>query len=272
MPIKNKKRNYGLILDQPKPEDYVLGASPLALEILQEDKDWTPFLPDKEFQNLNGIEPYACVTFTLLNCIEILIKRQYGEERNYSDRFLAAVSGTKEGGNSPHTVCEFLRKVGVVPQDIWPFDGEVNSFDEFYKPIPPKLYELAKDFNREWSFKHEFVSSNHKEISKALKSSPLLISVAAWFERRGKYYRPEGGIDNHATTMFYEREGEFRRVFDTYDSPHIKDVEWASIPMTVKRFVIKKKFEKPKVNWAVDMVLPNNLLSYLTRWLKAKKF
>ena len=211
-------RNYGLRLDEVKDEDYgsqKLGAV-LPFETLQEDGDWSSFLPVKEYQNLNSVEPYACVSFTLLNCVEILIKRQYGEERNYSDRFMAAVSGTKEGGNSPNVVCEFLRKIGVVPQELWPFDSSINTFEKFYAPIPPKLYELAHEFNREWEFKHEFVPSTHEAISQAIKCSPLLISVSAWFEKDGIYYRPEGMTDNHATTMVYEREGDFRRVFDSY--------------------------------------------------------
>ena len=238
-------RNYGLKLDTPKPEDYIFGGGMVPMETLQPDGDWSGFLPVKEYQNLNGIEPYACVTFTILNCIEILIRQQYGIEKNYSDRFLAAISGTKEGGNSPSTVCEFLRKIGVVPQEIWPFDESIKTFEKFYEPIPPKLYELAQEFNREWDFKHEFVPLNHDAISAALKCSPLLISVSAWFERDGKYYRPEGMTDNHATTMMYERQGEFMRVFDSYadrqDDPAIKDIEWGAIPMQVKRFFVKRK-------------------------------
>src|SRR3990167_4962175 len=98
-------KNYGLIIEKPQKEDYIFGASPLPYEELQPDGDWTSFLPYKEIQNLNGIEPYACVSFTILNCVEILIKRKYGKDTNWADRFLAANSGTKEGGNSPNVVC-----------------------------------------------------------------------------------------------------------------------------------------------------------------------
>lgn len=240
-------KNYGLKLDTPSPEHYVFGfASNVPMTPIQMDGDWTPYLPVKEFQNLNTIEPYACVTFTILNCIEILIKKQYGEERNYSDRFLAAVSGTSEGGNSPQVVCEFLRKMGVVSQDIYPFDKDIDTFEKFYAPIPDVLYDLAKEFTEEWDFKHEFVEPTPASITRALKCSPLLVSVPAWFEREGKYYRPQGFIDNHATTMMYEREGDFRRVFDSYDTPHIKDVEWTTIPMVIKRFYIQKRVKPPK--------------------------
>src|SRR3990167_9136057 len=148
--IKRKKmmnqRNYGFHPDVQKDEDYLLGgSSPLPIEVLQANQDWTLFLPKKEFQNLNAIEPYACVSFTILNCVETLIKRKYGIETNWSDRFLAANSGTKEGGNSPNVVCEFLRKLGVVPQEFWPFHCSITSFEKFYEPIPENLKELAKE-------------------------------------------------------------------------------------------------------------------------------
>lgn len=241
----NNQRNYGLKIDEQNPEDYVFGVSPVPFEILQPDGDWTKFLPQKELQNLNGIEPYACVSFTILNCIEILIQQQYGEEVNYSDRFLAAVSGTKEGGNSAQIVCEFLRKVGVVKEDLWPFGIDIYTFEKFYEPLPPKLYELAKEFNEKWDFKHEYVPNNNEDIQKALLCSPLGISVVAWYEKGGKYYKPEGAHDNHFTTLIKARPNEYKRVFDSYDN-FIKDYEWNTAHAVIKRFYVDKKPESIK--------------------------
>lgn len=244
-------RKYGLKLDTIDPEHYVFGAnSPIPLDILQPDKDWTESLPTAEPQNLNGIEPYACVTFTILNCVEILIKRKYGIDVNFSDRFLAAVSGTKEGGNSPQTVCEFLRHIGVVPEEMWPFDSTIDSFDKFYAKLPPKLIKLAKEFNDNWDFKHEFVPTNDADISKALQCSPLLISVSAWHldDETQLFFRPQGAVDNHATTLIYEKDGQYRRVFDSYGDPYLKSIEWKATPMQVKRFWIEKKSPAAKVN------------------------
>ena len=126
---KIKIKNFGLKIDYPKASDYVLGGiSPVPKENLQPDKDWTLFLPDTEKQN-KGFETYACVSFTILNCVEMLILRKYGIKKNYADRFLAAVSGTKDGGNSPQVVCEFLRKIGIVPEELWLFESD--SFEKF---------------------------------------------------------------------------------------------------------------------------------------------
>ena len=253
------KRQYGLKFDEQKPEDYVFGGGFVPFECLQPDGDWSEHLPVKEFQNLQNIEPYACVSFTILNCIEILIKRQYGEERNYSDRFLAAISGTKEGGNTPKTVCEFLRKVGIVPQDLWPFDYSVTSFEKFYEPVPPKLYELAKEFNDEFIFKYEIVPSNHEAISKALQSSPLLFSVCGWHKNAdGLYYRPNGMDDNHATTLISTPQNRFKRVFDTYadgdTDPALKDLIWGDLPKIAFRFYVKKRITPIKGNWFTNLI------------------
>ena len=252
------QRKYGLIIDIPKKEDNVLGGfTKSPEEILQPDKDWTPYLPVKEYQNLNAIEPYACVSFTILNCGEILIKKKYGIEKNYSDRFLAAISDTKNGGNSPKIVAQFLHELGVVPQELWPFDETITSFEKFYEPIPEKLKELAKEFLNEFNFRYEFVKLNHKDISKALTMSPLLMSVYAWIlNDKGLYYRPDGETDIHATTLVYERENEFRRVFDSYadgeGDPAIKDYDWNSLPKQVMRFYISRK--ELKENWFISFL------------------
>jgi len=242
---------YGYIYAPITEPDYLGGFnSPLPKEILAENGDWTPWLVQKEFQNLNNIEPYACVSFTILNQIEIYIKRKYGEERNYSDRFLSAISGTKEGGNSPQVVYEFLRKIGVVEQDKWPFDNTIDTFDKFYSKIPPKLYELAREFNEEWNFKHEYVPVNWETIEEYIKYSPLLISVYAWIsDAEGYYFRPQGQNDIHATTAVKIVPLDYLLVFDSYENPHLKKIRWDSLPQTIKRIWLEKKPKKQKSFW-----------------------
>lgn len=252
---------FGFNLDEPSNKDLVFGTSLPYIE-LQSDGNWESFLPDREFQNLNGVEPYACVTYTVLNAIETLIKRKYGISKNYSDRFLASISGTREGGNSPRTVCDALRKNGVPLQDIWPFNQNVDTFQKYYEEIPEEVKEIAKEFLNEWDFKYEVVPSTNTMISLALKTSPLLISVSAWFEKDGIYYRPEGMIDNHATTLFVQSEGRYRRVFDSYDQPCIKDVDWNAMPMQIVRFHIEKLETPPsKPYWFVELF--NSLWSFI---------
>jgi hypothetical protein len=254
-------KNYGYIADVPNEKDYIFGSS-LPFAQLVGEEGWQEYLPEREFQNLNGIEPYACVSYTVLNAVETLIKRKYGISTDWSDRFLASISGTIEGGNSPRKVCDSLRKNGVVFQEVWPFNQNIDSFEKFYEEIPQRIKDIAKEFTDEWDFKYEIVPSTPEMISLALKCSPLLISVPAWFERDGKYYRPEGMTDNHATSLFYQREGDFRRIFDSYDQPCIKDIEWNVIPTQVVRFSIEKRITSPKKNWVMDLY--DRLLEFIT--------
>lgn len=233
---------YQFHIDSPKETDYKFGAY-IPVEVLQPNGDWNDYLPEVEFQYRYGFEPSSCMSFSLLSCIEAYIFRKYGVRLNLADRFLAKVSGTKDGGNTMRSVADALRKVGVVPENFWPYTAEVNSFDKYYEDIPKDIMKIAEDFIEEWNFKYDFVPSDAKEITKALRSSPLVVSVPAWFERNGRHYRPEGFVDTHATLLFYESEGVFRRIFDTYN-PHIKDLEWDLIPMQIMRIYVEKRGEK----------------------------
>jgi hypothetical protein len=248
----NEVKNYGLLLDTPAPEHWVLGSSPLEGEVLQQDKNWLPYLPKKEYQS-EIQETFACVLFTMLNCVEILIKRKYGEERNYSDIFLAKLLETQNnGGSSPQQAGELLRKAGVPKEEVW-------GIEHLFTEIPQEVVTEALKFLDEFEFKHEFVPITPEAISFALKCSPLLISVAAWFKGEdGRYYRPAGMQDNHATTLVYELEGQYRQVFDSYadgeGDPSLKEIEWGDLPIVCKRFHIEKKVSKKKVNWFVKLL------------------
>lgn len=249
--MENKPKRYGLLYDVPDPSHLVFGASGLPMDIIQSDGNWEPYLPVREAQRNNGLESYACVVFSLLNSVEILVKKKYNLDRNYSEAFLAAILNTvKNEGSSPQQACEFLRTIGTVPEEVYPFE----RFADQPTTLTPELYKIAKEFTDEFFFQHEFVPPTHEHISAALQCSPLMISVFAWvLNDKGLYYRPQGVTDVHATTMFYERQGEFRRVFDSYDSPFIKDYDWNSIPAIIKRFHIEKKTEKVTHEDATDI-------------------
>lgn len=251
-------KNYGLKIKERPITAYKFGASPIPFEALQPDGDWHDYLPETEIQNVNGIETYACVVYTILNCVEILIKRKYGIERNYAERFLATVVNTRGVGSDPYEVAEFLRKLGIPPQSVLPFDETVDTEDKFFAPIPPKVYEIAREFLAEFDFRHEGVTPTPENITKALQCSPLLMSVPAWYEKNGLYFRPAPTTpDNHATTLIGQRIGEYRTIFDSYGDaigdPYIKDVRWDCIPQMVMRFYVNKKVAQ-KDNWLIALI------------------
>lgn len=242
-------KNFGFKFEPSAPEDRVFGFSQTPYELLQASGDWTTYLPKKELQN-TGVETFACVTFTILNCVEILIKRKYGLERNYSDRFLAALSETKDGGNTPKKVAQTLRKRGVVKQELYPF--EVNSFAEFYQALPPNLKAIAQEFLDEFDFQYEEVRNDPEEIRKALQSSPLGISVSAWYKNEnGRYYFPEGARNNHFTTLV-KMTDTYKQVFDTYDNV-IKDLEMNTNHLVIQRYHIERRKDKKNPCWYCDI-------------------
>ena len=257
----NKEINHGYIPDTPKDKDFVFGASSIPFEILVPDCDWRYWRPVKEIQNVNNIEPYACVIFTILNAIEEIVYRKYGIKLNLCERFLAKVSGTKERrGNSPRNVADFLIKLGVPKEEVWPFANNITSSEEYYANIPDEVYELAKEFNKEFNFAYELVKK--EDIPKAMQCSPLGVDVAAWFkDENGIYYRPEGMRSGHFTLMdFYNEDMKKREVYDSYVDENdtvVKELEWDMEHSVIMRFWVEKKKEKKGFcdwNWLTELI------------------
>lgn len=236
---------YGLIIDPIQEKDFVFGDGKLGAEsVLVPEANWSGWLPDKEVQNLNNIEPYACVSFTILNCVEILERQEFGISGNWSDRFLATITGTKEKqGNSPQNVAETLRKKGCVEEKELPFDITIDTFDKFYADISDNLKTLALVFAAQYDFGHSYVPSNYDSLMEALKYSPVAFSVYAWVQNEdGLYYRPAGFTDNHMTTCYGYVRNHYWLVFDSYATGDsvLKKVKWDSLPMQAKRFTLHR--------------------------------
>src|SRR5882672_2012642 len=124
--------NHGLILVPPAPEDFVFGSNQLGDTPIQPGGQWLAYCPDGESQATNNFEPFCCVSEATDNAIETLVHKEFGEAPNFSDRYLATLSGTKlRRGNDPKTVADTLRKKGNVQETDYPFAAA--TFDDFYK-------------------------------------------------------------------------------------------------------------------------------------------
>src|SRR3990167_9548677 len=133
---KLKIRNYGLVIDVPREGNYVLGGlSKLGRQVIQANGQWDEHLPAIELQAL-GVETYACTVFGTLSACEILAKKQYSQDENWSDRWLAWNAGINPPGASPHTTAEYLRKGGSPMQDKWDYTPDINTWDKFYETPP----------------------------------------------------------------------------------------------------------------------------------------
>jgi hypothetical protein len=80
----------GLLIRPQRLNDWALGGlTPLDFKFSNPDGDWSDYLPADEFQNRWSYDRMACVTYSILNCLEILYFYQTGTGKNFSDRFLA---------------------------------------------------------------------------------------------------------------------------------------------------------------------------------------
>jgi len=214
------KLNNGFLSEKESFNDYIFGASNVKKTILRPDGQWKHFIPVTEKQS-GKLDSMACVSFSLLNVIETLNKAKWGEDKNYSDRFLAKNSNTTKKGNSMKKVIDSLRKKGVIKQDMW--QNDFNSWNEFYRTIRIELLEMGMLWIKEYDLKYERVPDYKQTMIEALKYSPLWTSGFAWYKKDGLYR--SYGRPNHAFTIVGYIENSHWIAFDTYDS-FIKLLDW----------------------------------------------
>lgn len=225
-------------------QDHIFGTShSLQRRTLQLEGDWRGVLPIEEYQS-PLFETFACISEVITSAEEALNKASGRLECNYSARFLAAASGTKEGGNSPKKVAYFARKVGFVPENLYP-TLVAQSFDEFYQKLDPKLYEHARSYFKEKEFWFEYVPATPEAIFDALKLSPVGVSVHAWIPDGDHYILPDGIMPNHFTLLVYAKKNEYFIAFDSYP-PYIKKLPWDYRFGSAQRYHISFPQEKQK--------------------------
>ena len=208
-----------LILDEIKKEHWVMGAnSEIKGEPLVPNADWTPYCPAGEVQKNTFFDSYNCTGFGFTNRAEMIFKR-LGVERNFSDRGLGIVAGTRPPGNSPFTVAEAARKNGLLDEEDLPFDEFINNVTDYFSPSP-LTSSLAKKALAFLSFRepqHDWVSTDLSSLKYALQFSPLLITVTAWYRNeKGLYYCPPGVQNQHDTTLIKINPDGTKVVFDSY--------------------------------------------------------
>lgn len=224
--------------------DYRLGgATQLKGEALVPDGQWDTWLPAPEDQSRDGFEPYACVTFAILNAVEILMRKEYGEIQNLSDRFLAYATGTEaKKGNDPTTVCKFLGKKGDVPEADWPYPTPAS---DFYKAPPQNLYTLALEFIAEFEYDNQWVPATPEAMKDALTRSPLTVAGYAWAQdENGMFYTPDGAQPDHYFVIFGYEDGVAWHAFDTYANEY-KRLKWDFVFTQVKEHTLHRQVIQP---------------------------
>lgn len=249
------------IIDKPSLLDYVDGAeSAIEYEVLTED--WAKYLPTTENQyrliKRKTLDVSACATFSVLNSIEAQINRLIekglldsekvealgvldGNFRpNFSDRWLAKVSGTTKNGNSSWRVCDTFRTKGCVSEPIWSWADNITTWDKYYEEVPSTTFDYAKkildliDIKQEWLyFPSAGIEGDVNEIiRKHSKHAPLIISAPvcpSWSRLKlseKKNFVATCDINDasgtsHASVVFGTDKDGNRLNFDHYE-PHTK--------------------------------------------------
>ena len=218
-------------------------------KVLIKSGDWTPYRPDGELQRRgNGTETMACVTFSAMNVIETLINyyihlvntnqaEDYQKEiirifkefnliknnkANFSDRYIAKMSGTSQNGNNQAKVADAIRHYGLVSEDDW---GWVAGWSNYYSPIPQDIIAKGQRLLKYIEFNYEWVLL--KDFTNARTYGPIQSSVYAWNYPEDGIYSFTTTMRNHAVDTDNEKYSSYSGVFDSYE-PFSKKVSWDS--------------------------------------------
>jgi len=216
-------------IHEQRPTDFLAGSLPFEERV--KSSDWKDYLPEGEQQNNPFVfDTQSCVTFSLMNSVETQLAqmslspafkkflRDNGYYKNgkinFSDKFIAILSGTTKNGNSYVRVADTIRAYGLIPDSVLPFKAE-TTWEQWHaaSQITPAMLELGQKFLKFASFGYEWVIENNsngrieaeekKELERHLMHAPLNIAVP----------KPA----THAILM-----PSYYKVFDSY-SPFYKD-------------------------------------------------
>jgi len=236
-------KNYGVNLKKEKEEvdekdwEYKIGGNKICLsEKLK--KSLMKYLAKGELQY--GVEDFMdCATRSPINEAEAkftgLIKeeiissgnikwlkeKRYWNEAHqcveFSDRFIAILSGTTRQGNSLKSPVDTIYRYSLIPKSMLPRKGNMNwVMYHNKKDITEEMYQLAEEFKRRFTINYERVKD-----SEFIKID-CGVAGHAWglHDENGIYQRVEGSI-NHA--FFKPKDKPIIQIVDNYLDPHDRD-------------------------------------------------
>lgn len=266
--MQHPLENTGLISEEPKPKDWVAGStSQLPYSAVLETADWRPFAPPGERQSFRKFDSMACVSYSLLDCLEVQL-RQQAAERNNSDRFLAKMSGTTPQGNSLSRVADTFRISGDVIEDRWPASDDFD-WSAYYSAIPQDVIDKAAKYLPGVQFNYEFLPIfTDEDLRYHLKQAPLQVTVCAGQGWNQENVPPIDGEPNHAVCLLHVDAQGYRYVLDHY-APFIKRLDpkfklFAKLKPTIKpKAMNQAKVVKSKTSPTVYICYPVPSLDYL---------
>jgi len=262
--------NYGFIEDVLDLTAYMRGEHRMPSIPYVENGDWTPWLPVYEPQ-ARFFESSGCTVWGSLNCIETFMKRVYGVEQNYSERFTYLnVPITPDTGADPHKTCETIRTYGLINERDLPMTRTVARYLN-RDDLTEAMYDKGERWLQQHEFRHEWLwnkrPANYIEVLKeALKTSPLGVSVTAWREVDGVFVSDNGG-NNHFCMLFKIDDEGYPWIFDSYDHT-IKKLSKDHNIRRAKRFWVNRRLVRDmKKHVSVLQSILNSLMIFKKKTL-----
>ena len=241
--------------------------------VLREDGDWRDYLPFDEDQRVNGVESSACYIESQQAGIAVLQEERYGLlDRNYSARFNALLSDGGENGGDPIKGAKSIKYDGLIPELIMPF-ANINSWNEYHSwkgANEADCRRIGKDWLTRWEPKYKIVAEREEPLDtkylslrEALKRGPVMVSVHAWYERNGLYYKPQGKRDTHLTLAVYLDEQNRIYARDTY-APYLKILEPNTNFEFAMTWTVEKQATKEEIGIFLKML--QAISNFLSQW------
>ena len=255
--MENKNRGHGFIAPEITPDNHIFGVQRME-DPIQDNGDWRAYLPPDERQARLHFDTYGCTIYNTINPIEILDRKLFNEQSEYSERDVYIGTGTRPPGNNPHVIGEWIRKNGLNPESALPFTDLLQNLDEYASPNPRtqnlidggKQWLTRKDFLHDWVFTGGIPQEKNDRLKEAVRRSPLGVSVCAWKELNGVYVKDTGEPDNHWTCLVaYENDHPI--IFDSYP-PFVKKLDKNYDFGFAKRYTITQKL-LPSKKWCFSI-------------------
>jgi hypothetical protein len=231
-----ENKNYGVIIVEPNPGDYIVGASPLPIEIINPSGNNLPYAPDEEHQSGNG-DKMDCVTVSSSGSFETIFKIikdklpqshkdwlnkwKFGDTVQLSTRWAAIQNGTTRQGNSANQVAEWWRKNGFIPEWMLPNNQSLN-WDEFYDTscLTEEMKLCAKESLEYFSIGYEWILKD-TDYHQALQRGAIQILTAVCPGWGSQNPIPACSLEvAHATELLNVQYNNTKDIWDSYDPHH----------------------------------------------------
>lgn len=182
------------IIKPPEKKDWEAKLGAKERPDINESANWTESITEYELQRNRNFDNYSCVTFSLFNKVQCIIKHSWDIKTDWSKRASAVLNGTKQRqGNTVNAPCEHLRRVGAWLEKDYPTMTPNMTEADYFKKVPQEIID-KECFKKDWKYNHEYLPRYDGKLAKLdvlkrmLKKSPIMVSV------EGRYSFNKGRI------------------------------------------------------------------------------